>query len=219
MTATLVDPAVTREKFQREYALWDAYPHRAERGWVLLAYEPAQLAIEIAFMGQLTLSVGSSPLPIVACAIRLTYENYDLWAPSLTFIDPFTRRPVKPHLAAVMLTPGGLRNVLIDAHPTTRLPFLCLPGIREYHSHPQHTGDDWLLHRAMSEGSLSNICERIWRLMVTNIVGLTVAVQALPTWPLQAQLEIQIAQSGPMGIAGSGNIGVDKNVHPLPSHA
>ena len=104
-------------------------------------------------------------LPIVVCAIRLTYENYDLWPPSLTFIDIFSREPSPPHIRALLATPQGMTDVLIDGHPSIDRTFLCLPGIREYHSHPQHTGDDWLLHRPMQEGSISTISERLWRMM------------------------------------------------------
>jgi len=46
----------------------------------------------------------------------------------------------------------------------------------------------------MHEGSLSNICERIWRLMVRNVIGLNLSVQTLPAWPLKAQIAFQITQ-------------------------
>lgn len=195
MAVTLVDPSVTREKLRRDLELWKANADRNARGWLLLGYDDERLSLELAFLGALATSAGSGPLPIVACAVRLTYENYDLWPPSLTFIDALTREPAKPHVVAVVPTPEGPRNVLIDGHPLTQKPFLCLPGIREYHSHPQHTGDDWLLHRAAGEGSLSVICDRIWRLMTKNIAGLQVVIQAQPGWPLRALLQIMIAQN------------------------
>jgi hypothetical protein len=126
--------------------------------------------------------------------IRLTYENYDVWPPSLTFIDFFTRQPAMPHVNALTFDGQSARNLLIASHPATGLPFLCLPGIREYHVHPQHTGDDWLTHRAGGEGSISNVCERVWRLMINNVIGLQLVVQAMPVWPLQAQIGIQLLQ-------------------------
>src|SRR5258706_394570 len=82
----------------------------------------------------------------------LDYTNYALWPPSLTFIDPRTREPASPAVRAPATTPAGVRDALVDGHPDTGRPFLCLPGIREYHNHPQHTGDDWLLHRAVGAG-------------------------------------------------------------------
>jgi hypothetical protein len=196
MSTTLVDVEVTRRKVQRELELWKMNSRHQERGWLLLTYDDVVPSIEVAFLAKIAISTGAAFLPVVVCAIRLTYENYDLWPPSLTFIDMFSRQPTMPHVRAFLPTHEGPRDVLINGHPTTNRPFLCLPGIREYHSHPQHTGDDWLLHRSAHEGSISTICERIWRYMAKNIVGLGVSMQALPSWPLQAQLAIQLVQGG-----------------------
>jgi hypothetical protein len=190
----LVDPEISRRKLRRELALWQANSQHQERGWILLRYDEAALVVEVAFLARLSLSVGSAPLPFVASAVRLCYDNYDVWPPSLTFIDALTRKPTMPPVRAFMSTPEGPRDVLINSHPDTGLPFLCVAGIREYHSHPQHTGDDWLLHRRLGEGSISTVCDRVWRYMARNIVGLTVQLQAMPTWPLQAQLVISIGQ-------------------------
>jgi hypothetical protein len=194
MRTTLVDTEVTRKKVQRELDSWHTNGNHQERGWLLLSLDDSIPAIEIGFLAKVAINAGIGFLPVMVCAIRLTYENYDLWPPSLTFIDAFTRQPAKPHVRAIMPTQEGPRDVLIDAHPLSGQPFLCLPGIREYHSHPQHTGDDWLLHRPAHEGSLINICERIWRLMAKNVLGLAVSIQALPVWPLQAQLSVQLTQ-------------------------
>ena len=194
MTPRLVDAEVTLQKFQREFEHWKRNSRHQERGWLLLSNDEAVPAVEIAFLARIAISAGAGLVPIVVCAIRLTYENYDVWPPSLTFIDAFTRQPSRPHVRAFLSTPNGPQDVLIDAHPMTGQPFVCLPGIREYHSHPQHSGDDWLLHRSAKDGNLLNICERIWRLMARNVVGLNVAMQALPVWPLQAQLVISLAQ-------------------------
>ena len=194
MTTTLVDPKVSRRKFRTELELWKAHSEHQSRGWLLLTEDETTPSVELAFLSRVAMSVGSGPLPIVVCAVRLNYDNYDLWPPSLTFIDVFTRTPSRPPVRAFVSTPEGPRDVLIDGHPSTKQPFLCLPGIREYHWHPQHSGDDWFLHRPMHEGSLSNICERIWRLMVRNVIGLNLSVQTLPAWPLKAQIAFQITQ-------------------------
>ena len=194
MSVALVDPGVTSQKFKRELDLWKANSDHQRRGWLLLSENDSVPSLEIAFLAGIATSLGVGLLPVVVCAIRLTYENYDLWAPSLTFIDAFTRQPSRPQVRAFLSTPEGPRDVLVDGHPTTNLPFLCLPGIREYHSHPQHSGDDWLLHRPAKEGSIYNICDRIWRMMARNVVGLHVTVQALPVMPLRAQVIIQVTQ-------------------------
>lgn len=68
------------------------------------------------------------------------------------------------------------------------LPFLCIPGIREYHNHPSHSGDSWLLHRGVGgEGSLGFIIEKLFEYGITpmvtyqaqftlNITGLNLAI-------------------------------------------
>lgn len=208
MTPQLVDSVVTREKLRHEVELWKANTIHRERGWLLLSYDEENLSLEVAFLAKLATTTGSGFLPAMVCAVRLTYENYDLWPPSLTFIDFYTRLPSAPHTNAVVLDDANPRNVLISAHPATGLPFLCLPGIREYHSHPQHTGDDWLVHRSAGEGSLLTVCERIWRLMVNNVLGLQVVVQAMPVWPLQAQIGIQLLQGqlNPPGVVRQPNV-------------
>lgn len=203
MAVTLVDAEVTRQKFREELGLWQAHGDLAKRGWLVLNENQEEPSVELALLARIATSLAVGFLPVVVCAIRLRYDNYDLWPPSLTFIDLFTRQPSRPHVRAFVPTPEGPRDVLIEGHPATSQPFLCLPGIREYHTHPQHTGDDWLLHRASKEGSISIIAERVWRMMARNVVGLGVSVQALPVFPLQAQIAIQLAQ-GEMMPGGAG---------------
>lgn len=194
MAVTLVDAEVTRQKFQEELALWKAHGDVANRGWLVLSEDANEPSVELALLARVATSVAVGFLPVLVCALRLRYDNYDLWPPSLTFIDVFSRQLSHPHVRAFLSTPEGPRDVLIDGHPMTNQPFLCLPGIREYHSHPQHTGDDWLLHRPSKEGSISTITERVWRMMARNVVGLGLSVQALPVFPLRAQVVIQVAQ-------------------------
>lgn len=139
-------------------------------------------------------------LPVVTAAIALSYDNYDLWPPSLTFIDPLTGMPSTPPVAALeRIDNGEVRNVLLG-HPTTRQPFLCLPGLREYHEHPQHSGDDWLLHHNSGEGRLAVVCDRVWRRMARNVMGLQVSIQSLPG--LGTQLAIALAQGDVDMVAG-----------------
>src|SRR5688572_11370098 len=104
MSSTLVDPDVTRQKFQTELKLWKAHSRHEDRGWAILSEDAQTPAVELAFLASVATSVGVSPLPIVVCAIRLLYDNYDLWPPSLTFIDVFTRKPSRPHVRAFVPT-------------------------------------------------------------------------------------------------------------------
>lgn len=171
----LVPRDVSQAKLDEELELWqmnrDLY---RRRGWFLLS--ASDLEVEVAFVA--LVSLGDKPLPAVTAAIRLTYDNYDLWPPALTFIDVRTGEPSYPVVPALDRVDGDVRNVLLE-HPNGG-PFLCIPGLREYHSHPQHSGDDWLLHRSAGTGRLAVVCERVWRRMVRNVIGLTVQVTSLP---------------------------------------
>lgn len=194
MASMLVDREVTKRKFSRELELWKAHGELQKRGWLLLNEDYDVPFVELALVAPVPTWGISGKIDCVVCAMRLTFDNYDLWPPSLTFIDIFTREPNSPSVRAFLMTSEGPRDVLINGHPTTNRPFICLPGIREYHSHPQHTGDDWHLHRPGKEGSISVICDRIWLTMAKNVVGLHVTLQTLPTAGQQAQFSIRVAQ-------------------------
>jgi hypothetical protein len=194
MTNRLVDPEVTKRKFTRELALWKKHGDRARRGWIVLDEDENTPSVDLALACSVSTGGPINKLNAVVCAIRLTYENYDLWPPSLAFIDLFSREPSPPLVRAFLNTAEGPRDVLVDGHPDTKMPFLCLPGIREYHSHPQHTGDNWHLHRPTKEGSISVICERVWLTMSKNVLGLMITLQTLPTAAQQAQFAIRVTQ-------------------------
>jgi hypothetical protein len=106
-------------------------------------------------------------LAIRAFKGRFDLTDYDLRAPSLEFLDPWTDAPLKfeTMLRAVEFEPQRKgHTVLLPDHPTTHKPFLCLRGIREYHEHPQHSGDDWMLYRHTL--SLFSIVMSLWRVSV-----------------------------------------------------
>jgi hypothetical protein len=82
--------------------------------------------------------------------VRFGLDDFDVEAPTLLFLDPTTMVP----LAKDALPRGFVLNdqrvaqpVLLDDHPLYKRSFLCLRGTREYHNHPQHSGDDWFLYR------------------------------------------------------------------------
>lgn len=198
----LVPRAVSRGKLQRELELWRANSAvYRRRGWLLLSVE--DLTVDVAFVARV--AVGDMQLPIITAAIRLRYDNYDLWPPSLTFIDAASGAAGLPAVQAPDRVDGEIRNVLLGL-PGSGQPFLCLPGLREYHHHPQHTGDDWLLHRAAGEGSLAVVCDRVWRRMARNVVGLSIQMQSLPY--AGTQLHIGLGQGEvdpvPAPVAGDG---------------
>ncbi len=196
----LVPLAVSRSKLERELELWRVNSAVYRRhGWLLLDVD--DLTVDVGFVARV--AVGDMQLPIFTAAIRLRYDNYDLWPPSLTFIDPSSGAAAVPTVQAPDRVDGQIRNVLLGL-PGTGQPFLCLPGLREYHHHPQHTGDDWLLHRAAGEGSLAVICDRVWRRMARNVVGLSVQMQSLPHAGTQLHIALGQGDVDAVPVAGDG---------------
>ncbi len=90
------------------------------------------------------------PLASRAFGARIALDDYDQRAPSVLFCDPFTWEPL-PYDDLFRANHVDENNkpfsVVLGDHPVTHRPFLCMRGIREYHEHPQHTGDDWMLYR------------------------------------------------------------------------
>lgn len=165
---TVVDPNVSRTKLGRELEAWrrNDVDYR-RKGWILLRADLEELVVDIAFLALLPLS--GNPVPIVAPAIRLGYDNYDLWPPTLTFIDVFTGRPARSPVSAFMQTDDGqLRSILMERDGKQ---FLCLRGTREYHEHPDHDGDRWELYRGDKAGALAVICDRVSSSMTSLVAG------------------------------------------------
>jgi len=172
----LVEAGVSRVKLKRELDAWDGQADLyRRRGWLLLRRD--DLVVEVAFVAPVPLPTGTV-LPVVTACIRLDYTDYDLEPPSLRFLDVWTREPAAPPVQPAQLSGSGeLQNLMPGPHPDTGLPFLCLPGVLEYHSHPQHSGDLWLVgHRAQGAGRLATICERVWQAMGRHL-GLAISLQ------------------------------------------
>jgi hypothetical protein len=194
----LVPNAVTAAKFEEQLRRWHLNEATlARRGCLLL--RTGQLNVEIGILQKVP--IGGQALPVMTACVRIDYWNFDLWPPSVTFLDPVTREPAVPLVRALArVSPSEVRDVLIDHHPLTGRPFLCLPGVREYHSHPQHSGDDWLLHRHLREGDLVVLAERLWQRMARNVVGASVAVHSVATadpGSVANQLNLTLLQGDP----------------------
>jgi hypothetical protein len=192
---SLVDPAVSRRKLERELKAWDrqAATYRS-RGYLIVGRD--DLTVDVGFLARLPIG-GQNALPGMAACVRLDFSDYDLRSPSAVFVDYFSGEPIGPHVRALDFR-SGVRNLmglppdlLLNGHPETRLPFLCHIGVREYHTHPEHDGDDWLLYRDQPFGTLDAICDLIWSTMSRSVVGIRTDVQMLP--PPLAGMQLQIA--------------------------
>ena len=166
VTEQYVDPAVSRAKFDREITDYRSIEadYRA-RGWFLVkAHWPVA---EVVFASNKT-----NPTTIVTAA-RFDFTNYDAEPPSVRLIDPFSARFLLSKELPTRLprmtpgpeipVPGGPKvrlntaQDLMQAHLPEDLPFLCIPGVKEYHDHPGHSGDPWELHRSSGEGRLVHL--------------------------------------------------------------
>ena len=174
----LVDPAISRVKFEREVAEYRAHAGEYEqRGWFMLEAE-----FPVIFVVMAAPNVQWAP---VQYGLQFDFRNYDLLAPSLRFVNPFTREPlavqqVPPLLQARVVSPPinqteageatppnefviqrDLTNLVQghDGHPA----FLCVAGTREYHAHPYHSNDPWLAHRGTGPGRLYYLLDIVWR--------------------------------------------------------
>lgn len=172
----LVPPSVSEAKLSRELDQWEASRHAyIRRGYWLLGRK--DLAVEVAFVASVFLN---RPTPIVVTVARIDFTNYDIWAPSVEFIDSHSGQFAPPLVEGWEFDADGRPRNVILANPETGRPFACLAGVREYHAHPQHSGDDWLLHRDTGDGKLAVICERLWERMVKTVVGAQLTGTFLP---------------------------------------
>ena len=175
-----VDPSVSRAKFDREitdYISCEA-DYRA-RGWFLVKTDWPVVVVILA-------SNKTSP-PTIVTAVQFDYTNYDAEPPSVRLIDPFsgrfllskellTRLPRMIPGPELMVRGGGKAQLdtaqdLMQAHSPEDLPFLCIPGVKEYHDHPGHSGDPWEIHRSAGEGRLVRLLDVISKYGLEPVKG------------------------------------------------
>jgi len=184
-----LDPVINRLKFDRELArLQDGREILEQRGifllastypsidFVLVPRHRLRAIVPITQQSLIFLPAGAQAVAeipgISASAFKAHFDlsNYDLDPPSLDFRDPWTNQVLAYNQMFRALQFDQFRKahvVLLDDHPSTHKPFLCLRGIREYHEHPQHSGDEWLLYR--QDSSIFSVVLSLWRVSVDLI--------------------------------------------------
>ena len=141
-----MDRAVSIRKFDRavQSLTNKAALFVGERGWNVVAAVYPRLSV-----------VFKHPRSGRKIEFRFNCEDWDELPPSLTLHDPAIGQEIPwKHW------PQGVWSVL-ECHPVTRKPFLCLIGIREYHSHNRHLGDLWENYRPLSSYGLLSIIDRV----------------------------------------------------------
>ena len=188
----VVDPAVSETKFYQEVdAFRKLEADHQRRGWWLL--EASYPTVFVVF------ATPQLKPPAVVCGVLIDFTNYDIDPPSVRLTDPFTRRPyLAKELPTVLLRkqqanplgeiaagqPGAAVRFMSTAplmqwHDLSEVPFLCIPGVREYHEHPAHTGDSWLAHRGLGEGTLFHILSTIYQYGIQPISEYGVGIRVV----------------------------------------
>jgi hypothetical protein len=143
-----VDPAVSQRKFEREIELLrgeaSTFVHAA--GWQITAASFPELSV-----------VFTHPRSSRHVGFRFQCDSWDEQPPSLSLFDPDTKAELPWDK-----WPQGVWAVG-NPHPVTNKPFLCLPGIREYHIHTSHVTDHWHNYKAKGSYTLTFIVDRVWQ--------------------------------------------------------
>lgn len=165
-----VDIEVTRRKFKKEIDEFKELETEYNKRGVFLI-ENKDFKLRFLF------SVPNlNPSPI-AFAVELDYSNWDFEPPSLKLISPFTKMVLKANEVGIQFLQwnnesGQPQPLLVG----TEIPFLCIPGIREYHKHQHHSGDSWFLYRTKGEGKLCDIIEKLIKHSVALINGYSIKI-------------------------------------------
>ena len=162
-----MEPEVSRIKFKEEI---DDF-HKISNDWrekgVFLIHEDYPLVEYLFTTPKLNPSA-------IAFAVRIDFTNYDIEPPSLKFICPFTKRMLNRQevllkFIQIKMPDKVNPNVPIqnqiqhqDLLQGNEKPFFCIPGVKEYHDHPAHSGDSWLLYRKNGEGRLGFILDQLY---------------------------------------------------------
>jgi hypothetical protein len=135
-------PAASRALFDEETKhISEALCQR--RGWVLhaLAFPTINLSYT---------APGRTPL-------RLTYtcDDWNEVPPSIRL-----ENPDGTPLQRLLPNPTGVFHP--GPHHLTKLPFVCMRGSREYHTHPSHVADVWEPLRGASNYDIGGIITQVW---------------------------------------------------------
>lgn len=185
-----IDVKASRLKYTNEVGLFkqNLALHR-KRGILLLEDEFPDIAIAFS-------AVKLRPAPIVF-AVRINFDNYDLVPPSVIFINPFTGDSINSYRDIPTVfkrrIPNSTTPQPLLQEDTGKIPFICIPGVREYHEHPRHTGNSWFLYRKKDGvGSLGYLVEKLYEYgiiainsyqfppIAVNQIGLGIDSNSLP---------------------------------------
>lgn len=153
-----VDIEVTRQKFAQELQKFEALKEYYRSIGVLLL----DCRYPDMYFGFATTKIN----PVVLLfGVRINFLNYDIEPLSVKFVHPITYAPLLYGSVGTLLLrkmEGNLNFFPLLQAQNDQVPFFCIPGVREFHNHPFHTGEQWFLYRGMNgEGSLCFILDNL----------------------------------------------------------
>lgn len=185
----VVDPAVSRTKFDRELADYRKLEDdHIRRGWLLIKAEWPEIFI--------VFGVPQLNPPAILFGALIDFTDYDFCPPSVTLVHPFTQVPYKaleapstlkravpaqlpPEMMAAMGIPPDAQlqqqQGLLTFFTPDEIPFVCVRGTFEYHRNPGHTADSWFAYRGKgNEGTLYYLLNILYQYGTTPITDYAV---------------------------------------------
>lgn len=101
------------------------------------------------------LDVGFSSTDGARLRLRLRCDDWNDLPPSVDFFT-WEGQPVQ----TIERDPAGVFNN--SPHPITGRPFVCMKGVREYHTHSSHTADRWDAIKNDPRYCLGGILTQLW---------------------------------------------------------
>lgn len=179
-TIQFCDPEVTRVKFHNELQEFKQNEDEfRKKGVICIKSNFPSITLLFAIP-----HIQPQPIAFTVC---IDYTNWDSEPPSIRFIDPFTdkvleRKDIRINFFqvkdnnAIRVLPNG-QIVELDLLQAANPPFFCIPGVKEYHQHPAHSGDSWMLHRTKGEGKLCVLIEQLYKHSIAQSGGYTVNIE------------------------------------------
>lgn len=172
----ITDPEVTRVKFENEIQKFRAVEDKYRVKGILCTKVNYPNVYFVFGIPKLI------PYPIVF-SVKVNFTNYDVEPPSVKFINPFTEELLKREQIPIHFIQINNSNLLQPLELVQGagdiMPFFCIPGIREYHDHPAHSGDSWFLYRNKGEGSLLFILDQLYSTSIPMAKGYMLMVNNL----------------------------------------
>lgn len=136
-------PAVSRLLFKNQVGLWPS-DLAVMRGWELHQIEYPILDCTFTAPNR------------TALRLRFDFSDWDELPPSILLLDE-DGVPLK----SLWSDPTGVFNS--SSHPNTNLPFVCMAGSREFHTHESHLNEHWDQFRGKSGfEDVGSIVTKLW---------------------------------------------------------